>query len=248
MSARISSLAILIVASSLRAEPTIGVTTLAHEGIVNSIAFSPDGKTLAVVGERRDKTGEIILWDVATARPVMRLFGHDSIVDKVVFAPDGRSLATMNSNHLMIWELPGGKLRSITPRGIFLGRQGPGQIVDGSLKHWDLAGRKRSTPWRIPGEYVYQVHSRSALSADGEQIAFVVSGARVAIVNLATLSERIIFPMEAAGGEVECLSMSPDKQTLAVGCTGGLTLWDLTRGQLRRALILAGKGDGEADC
>src|SRR5262245_57168215 len=101
MSVRVSLFGVFFQASLLCAEPSVGVTTLVHEGQVNSIAFSPDGKTLAAVGERRDKSGEIVLWDVGTSKTANRLFGHGAAVQKVVFSPNGKTLATMNQEYLM---------------------------------------------------------------------------------------------------------------------------------------------------
>ena len=65
---------------------------------VSSVAFSPDGKTLAV--GNRDRT--VTLWDVATGRRQAPLLGADHSKDVnavAVISPDGNTLAS-GSNRL----------------------------------------------------------------------------------------------------------------------------------------------------
>jgi WD40 repeat protein len=64
------------------------------EGQVLSVAFSPDGKTLAL----GHQGGIVKLWGVATQREVLTLGGHTDIVDAVAFAPDGNTLASLSDD------------------------------------------------------------------------------------------------------------------------------------------------------
>ncbi|MDB9540704.1 trypsin-like peptidase domain-containing protein, partial [Anabaenopsis arnoldii] len=66
-------------------------TLTGHSNVVNSVAFSPDGKTLASASGSWDKT--IKLWDVATGRSIATLTGHSNVVNSVAFSPDGKTLA-----------------------------------------------------------------------------------------------------------------------------------------------------------
>ena len=68
-----------------------------------SVAFSPDGKTLASISNGVN----ITLWDVATGKNTATLKGHPLIVFSVAFSPDGKTLAsgsqqTLNTIKLVI--------------------------------------------------------------------------------------------------------------------------------------------------
>ncbi|MFE2174422.1 trypsin-like peptidase domain-containing protein, partial [Kitasatospora sp. NPDC059462] len=64
-----------------------------------SVAFSPDGHTLATGGDNtgKDRRGRANLWDVATGRIVASLPDYAGEVTSVAFSPDGHTLATAHS-------------------------------------------------------------------------------------------------------------------------------------------------------
>jgi WD40 repeat protein len=64
-------------------------TLTGHLDWVRSVAFSPDGRTLA--SGSFDTT--IKLWDVTTRREIATLKGHSWSVKSVAFSPDGKTLA-----------------------------------------------------------------------------------------------------------------------------------------------------------
>jgi WD40 repeat protein/tetratricopeptide (TPR) repeat protein len=69
-------------------------------GMVEGVAFSPDGKTLAMAG----REGNVHLWDVASGKLLETLRGHSSAVNAVVFSPDGRTLASGGTDHTVrLW-------------------------------------------------------------------------------------------------------------------------------------------------
>jgi WD40 repeat protein len=63
--------------------------TAAHISLVESMAYSPDGKTLATGSFR-----ELTLWDTETGKPKTRIAGFADRVVAVAFAADGSQFAT----------------------------------------------------------------------------------------------------------------------------------------------------------
>ncbi len=71
----------------------IGQPLSGHKDEITSVAFSPDGKTLASASGQAD--GTIKLWDVATRQPLGGAFtGYIAVMNKMVFSPDGETLVS----------------------------------------------------------------------------------------------------------------------------------------------------------
>ena len=72
-------------------------------GAVVAVAFSPDGKTLAAVGNDR-----LCLWTVSTHELRFAVRGHGGRVGAVAFSPDGKMVA-VGALDLKVWAADSGK-------------------------------------------------------------------------------------------------------------------------------------------
>jgi WD40 repeat protein len=78
----------------------------AGRGWVNSLAFSPDGQTLAAAGQSKT----IVLWDPSKGEIRRQLEAADSI-ESVAFSPDGKLLlAGGPAGVLQLWDVAAGKI------------------------------------------------------------------------------------------------------------------------------------------
>ncbi|MFM7406837.1 MAG: eIF2A-related protein, partial [Cuspidothrix sp.] len=78
-----------------------------HQGYVNSVSFSPDGKTIATASS--DNTAR--LWNLQ-GQMLQEFKGHQGSVRSVSFSPDGKTIATASSdNTARLWNLQGQMLQ-----------------------------------------------------------------------------------------------------------------------------------------
>lgn len=77
------------------------------------LAFTPDGKALAVL----DQAFDLHLWNVADGRRLRVIHGmnHHGTLAELVFSRDGRRLASNHYGRICLWDVASGKLRYSWP-------------------------------------------------------------------------------------------------------------------------------------
>src|SRR5262249_45062104 len=77
-----------------------------HDGAVNSVAFSPDGRRILT----GSSTGMATLWDADTGKRLRDLGGHGGSVNSVAFGPDGRrALTGSHDRTATLWDADTGR-------------------------------------------------------------------------------------------------------------------------------------------
>ncbi|WP_329244384.1 helix-turn-helix domain-containing protein [Streptomyces sp. NBC_01478] len=181
-------------------------------GKVLSVAFSPDGRTLAT-----GSTDEAMrLWDTATGTLRATLSDRAGGVRAVAFSPDGRTLADGGMHGLELWDVATGTVRvRLTGRGqtAAVAFSPDGRTIAAAsgttVSLWDVASRK--TRATLKG-HISTVRS-VAFSPDGRLVATGSDDGTTRLWNAETGKQRAV--LTGNGGQVYSLAFSPDGQTLA---------------------------------
>ena len=218
--------------------------TLTEHTNGKSVAFSPDGRTLASSRYRN-----VHLWDVQTGELRKTLTDHRGDVRSVAFSPDGRTLASESGNFWMggeirLWDAETGKLLkrltghkgwatdiSFSPDGRTLAI-GSGKTEIGKVHLWDVeAGELLKTFTKHKGN----VNSIS-FSPNGRILASEDREGTIRLWDVRTGKLRKKLTGHTKG--VYSISFSPDGKMLASGSQDRkVRLWDVRTGKLRKTLI-----------
>ena len=156
-----------------------------YRNYVYSIAFSPDGRHVAA----GDSAGSLLVWEVATRKPVLRL-DHASPIVGVVFSPDGATL---------VWS------------------------TETTLRVWNVAQRRDRYQVRAPTSAVQSV----ALSPDGSTLAIGDWSGGIHLWDIAARRTLRAQPLSGHEGDVTALAFTRSGDRLLSSGADGVRVWDV---------------------
>jgi WD40 repeat protein len=220
------------VALQFPAEVTAGA------GKISGIAFSPDGKALAVAD-----TGKVCVWDIAASRCGPELASAWA----VAFSPDGKTLATSDlstasgtpNGDIRQWDVSSGRPDPVNPAMTNPGSLGAQSIAyspdgqtlavgdqNGSTYLWDAGPGPAVAALRDPGgDPAAMGVNAVAFSGDGRLLAAADGDGSVYLWDTGT--RKLVTHLTGPGSDgVRAVAVSADGQTVAAGDGNGHTyLW-----------------------
>lgn len=224
-------------------------------GVVNAVAFSPDGDTFASAGN----DGSIVLWGTESREPIAPpLLAHNSAVVNLAFSHDGSLLASGSCSqfHLsgacLVGEVILWDLTTLEPVRILTDTVGFAQALDFNADDSLLAltdcssvevagvcleGVVRLVDW-ARGETVAMLEGHDGFvwsvdfSPDGQLLASSSADNSIIVWDVAS-GQPVGQRLSNHGGPVRRVTFSPDGSRLAsAGFDNLVFLWDVASGQV----------------
>ncbi len=219
-------------------------TLRGHPPGIESIVFSPDGKSVISGG---DKT--IRIWPAGAQKERDVFRGHRNYVWSVAFSPDGNTLASGSwDSSVRLWDVRTGQLKEVlktthpvygvafSPDGRILASAGGVEVSPngpGEVRLWDLLERREIAAFKAHDAVVHKI----AFAPDGTRLATASGDGTIKLWDAATRSElTTLIGHVALVGNVE---FSHDGTMVASGSADWTArLWDVKSG--KQLAILTG--------
>ncbi len=225
-----------------------------HEGAVNGLSLSADGRRVLTGG----KDGTVKLWEVDTGVVIRTFEGHSGAVKAVALSPDGRTAISGDKNgQIRFWDVETGRVidspsthaSSVTdiefsPDGA-LALVSSGNPSD-DLVLWDVSGPRVLHEWCGhewgPQTVAFTPDGSLTISAgSGADPENGVAGPRIQVWDADSTGRRTAA-FDVHDRRINDLAVSQDGEgVLSASDDDTVRLWDLGTGEVRRTLY--GHGD-----
>jgi predicted Zn finger-like uncharacterized protein len=224
-----------------------------------SLAVSPNGKTIAIGGGRggpgaADREMPIKLLDVKTLTEIKTLTSGDTPIQSLAFSADGKKLISgemlEKTGAIRIWDIDSGKATKTInmPAWVWAVAMAPdgkcfasasGRFSNGAIDLWDVVSGEKKAALDADAKTDFRA---LAFSADGKLLAYGGWQGKVHVWDF--VAGRRIHTLQIGAGDgrevsVDTLAFSPDGIKLVVGSDGGgnsgkpeLQVWDPTKGTI----------------
>jgi len=207
-----------------------------HSGWIQTLAFSPDGTTLA----SGSHVHTIRLWDLQTGQCLKTLRGHTGCIQALAFSPDGMTLASASHDHtIRLWSLQTGQcVQTLVGHGdrvLFITFSPDGETLisggaDDTVRSWQLETGQCVRQIEINLNWALAI----ALSPDGQTLATASDGKHVKFWQLQTGT---CFQTLSYSSKVWAVSFSPNGQVLATASDDRtVKLWSVATGSCLQTL------------
>ena len=212
---------------------------IGHTTRVNSIAYSPDGETIATTGWHRDNT--VRLWNTQTGQNIFTSRMQMPWDTFVIFSPDGTTYAAAAAdNTVHLWNGKTGK-HKITLTGhtkqVSCAAYSPDSKTlatgsyDGTIRLWDVTTGNHKTTLTSDKESVTSI----GYSPDGNTIVCGTGKGDVQLWDTRTLKLKSTFTGHTK--RAKSVVYSPDGNIIATASSDGtVRLWNAATGQSKAIL------------
>ncbi|MYF97589.1 hypothetical protein F4212_00425 [Candidatus Poribacteria bacterium] len=206
---------------------------------VYSIAYSPDGETIATGGWHYDST--VRLWDAKTGENISTSRVQTKWDSFVVYSPDGSTYATVgDENTVHLWDSKTGKHKNILSghtKRVFSAAYSPdGKTIatvsyDNTMRFWDATTGNHQTSHTLNDDKVTSM----GYSPDGRTIVSGTVNGDVQIIDTQTMQLKTTFTGHT--DRIKSVAYSPDGKSIAsTSSDGTVRLWDVATGKTKAIL------------
>ena len=202
--------------------------------IINSIAFSPNGKHLIISSH----DSRIIIWDVATGKEIRTLQEHGKIAFSLAYSPNGKIIVSGSyGGTIMMWdEITGRSIRTIKGHedhinSITFSQDGNTFLTvsyDNTIKLWNA--NTGGEMWSFPGQ-------AAMLNPNGKTL---ISAFGYIIELYDTTSGLLINTFLGHSEIVNSIAFSPDCRQISSITLKNIKIWDTLTGSEIKTLPVGG--------